>query len=1078
MIARNGFFLPLVTLMILIQPALADNGKLLTPLSVKKRQIDRNDPRIVCSGFNSVPSGRNILNLKREHPWALPKAGESGAAIDTIKILAMRFDFVHEGSDDPLTTGRGRFDFRDTIDFREEYGHLVDPSPHNRKYFESHLQALAKYYFFVSNGKLVLEWDVYPRDSNSVYHLPKTMGHYGSQHPLLGLTEYFIDCIQLVDTSESGIIFADYDSYFLFHAGSDRQNDLGFPETPSDLFTGYIFFLDSAIYVDNNGTDSTSIRDALIMPEMGSQDNRAVALNAVIAHEFGHQLGLIDLYRTDNFFTRVGDFALMDNNGFGTEVYVLNDSMQLVGRTFGAFPVYPMAWSRCFLGFDQPVVFREGTSIELVAAGMETLEIRVAKVPISEYEYYLLENRQTEIDGKETYLLADSITSVILGPCDFQKNLTGEYDFLLPGSGVLIWHIDEVVAFMDEDNDGIINFTDNQLQNDPDRPFIKLMEADGLVNFGGNYYSGYGSQEDMYYAANNSSFTPNTNPPAIGYGGTNTHIYVTNISESDVTMTFDLESDFLSDGFPQRAGVPVYGLSPVAADLDNDGSTEIILVSGRNILVLNDDGTDFTPTFGPAFYDTAYILDRHGSYPVYPVPLFARTPDTITAGPVAGDFGIEGDIQYVAVASGEWLYVYDIKDDDMDGRAELLFDSLSLLWEIVWLSFGGDILTAAVMDSVSSYIQLTEINYSGVQAPASPRINEKMLYGVSKMGDKFAAIAGDSIGVRLYYIKDVATKYDYDLEGYYIYGPVVTDLDRDGLWEVIVATPDGSIKVITIDDSCDPPFLLYGSAALDDSIFVNPVVADLDEDGYADMIFGGTNKIFAFDRNVLALLDFPVTIDRAFPNGFVISSPVVGDIDNDGIKDIIVATSTGSCYALSSRCSFDSQLLYGFPLAAGGAGVGSPLIYQKSNGGGLGFLGIDGWFYSYDVGYDPTRLDWPMAGGGPNATYYFPESRLGDLKTYTEKLPEDKFFFYPNPSMDGRTTFRYFLGDDADITLTMYDMSGKKVDDYRLSGQGVGYGGENWDLSSLPTGVYRCILEANFVSGEELSAFSDIAIIK
>jgi len=37
-----------------------------------------------------------------------------------------------------------------------------------------------------------------------------------------------------------------------------------------------------------------------MMPRDGGQDNRATALNAVMAHEFGHQLGLIDLLHTEN----------------------------------------------------------------------------------------------------------------------------------------------------------------------------------------------------------------------------------------------------------------------------------------------------------------------------------------------------------------------------------------------------------------------------------------------------------------------------------------------------------------------------------------------------------------------------------------------------------------------------------------------------------------------------------------------------------------------------------------------------------------------------------------------------------
>ena len=85
---------------------------------------------------------------------------------------------------------------------------------------------------------------------------------------------------------------------------------------------------------------------------------------------------------------------------------------------------------------------------------------QTVKVPINSQEYFLIENRQTNVDTNlnTPYLLADSVTGVILGPVDSLKRLNREYDNLLPGSGILIWHIDEGVAYLDYNNDGFNNF--------------------------------------------------------------------------------------------------------------------------------------------------------------------------------------------------------------------------------------------------------------------------------------------------------------------------------------------------------------------------------------------------------------------------------------------------------------------------------------------------------------------------------------------------------------------------------------------------------------------------------------------
>jgi len=1068
-------YLVVLILLLAVSLTAAEGGRLLVPKSLDKAPVDEERPLVFHSGFNSLPSPRNILDLDREKPWALPKASTLPEGVDTLWILALRYDFQYETTDDPNTTGRGRYDLRTFEEFTAEYGHEADPAPHDKAYFETHLKALREYYRFVSKGKLHLEYEVFPRQSDSVYHLPHPMAYYGEPIPNIGLANYFIDCIQLVDTAVMEVIFGDYDSYFLIHAGSDRQNDIGFPPTPHDLFTGYIFLIDTFLTVDKQGDDSNLVMDAMIIPEMGSQDNRAVALNAVIAHEFGHQLGLIDLYATSNFFSRVGDFALMDNNGFGTGI----DFGFSAGNVFGAFPIYPMAWSRAYLGFDVPVVYRQGADIPLVAAEMMQSGTRIAKIPISEYEYYLLENRQESITTSETAVLADSITSVFIGPSDLARNLTGEYDILMPGSGMLIWRVDEEVAYLDYDNNGRNNYFDNHLQNDPDRPFVELLEADGLVNFGGDYFSGYGRQEDMYYAGNNSSLTPNTNPPAFGYGKTNTHIYITDISESDLTMTFDVERDWVSDGFPARAGVPFFNLSPIAADLDMDGSVEIINASGRNIIAINDDGSDFTPNPTP-FLDTAVILDNSGNLPTYAVPIFARTPEIITAGPVVGDFGLDSNRHFVAVGAGDRLYVFDSHDADGDGFGDSLFAPVELAGQALWLSYGGGTFTVAVYDSSMAYLNLSHISPDGVRVPASPLIQNARLYGGARIGDSFVLIAGDSLTTSLYLVEDAANMTVFELDDTFVYGPVVADLNRDDLPEVIVATADGLVRAISVDLSpADPTISELAWTKLSDSVFTNPIVADIDEDGYADVILGGRNQVIGLDRNLISLSDFPITIDRYYPNDIVITAPVVGDIDNDGIKDIVVLTSAGHCYALHGRYNLNEQLLVGFPLAIGGFGVGSPLLFPKSNGGGLAFLGLDGWLYSYDIFYDPESHDWPMAGFDAAGGFDFPVSQLGQVAVFAEDLPAEEFFCYPNPTPDGRTTIRYFVGSDADIVLNIYDMSGKKVDgDIRLSTPAGETGEYLWDGSSLSTGVYRCVLEADFDNGSSESSFTDIAIIK
>ncbi|MFQ5870363.1 MAG: hypothetical protein ACE5JC_10720, partial [Candidatus Zixiibacteriota bacterium] len=303
--------------------------------------------------FRSAVCRRNLLRLERPFPGALPTLKKGLPLdvfqVDTLRICALRVDFQYEDPDDPRTTGRGQFDLRSYEEFEEEEGHYIDPTPHNKKYFETHLQALHHYWYSVSNHQLVLTYDVWPRENEGSYRLPVMMGHYGEDGPhgpyvAERMAHFFMDAVGLADSLSPEIDFSRYQSIILFHAGADQQGNLDFVEdTPDDFFSGFLILTDP-FPVDFGMVE---IQDGLIMPETVSQDNRIGALNSGLAHEFGHQLGLIDLYRTYDFFTQIGDFSLMDNNGESVGA----DFPDIGPAVFGTLPVYPEAWSRAYLGF-------------------------------------------------------------------------------------------------------------------------------------------------------------------------------------------------------------------------------------------------------------------------------------------------------------------------------------------------------------------------------------------------------------------------------------------------------------------------------------------------------------------------------------------------------------------------------------------------------------------------------------------------------------------------------------------------------------------------------------------------------
>lgn len=1041
--------------------------------------------------------------LERKHPWSLP-TGRRSALPDTIRCLVLRYNFLPDT--DPNTTGTGVIDVVHDIAWYDSVaGHIIDHPPRNARYFDSHMRALNSYWGAVSEGKLNLTWDIFPVDTNAAFQLPHEMSYYGRcefSEVVAGLENYFVDAIRIADSAHiiipghPDIDFSQYDAFFLFHAGSDRQNDIGFPPTCNDLFTGFIRF-GGAVPVDG-GTDSVST--ALLMPETASQDGRATALNAVMAHEFGHHLGLPDLYSTRTFLSQLGDFELMDNNGFGTGVDFDFD----VGDVFGTIPVFPSAWCRAYLGIDEVVDFRQGDDIRLVAAAVQSLGIEIARVPISEKEYYLLENRSAEIDSEQTAIIADTITTVILGPGDFDRNLSGEYDFLLPAdgpeptSGVLIFHVDESVAEADYDGDGVNNFFDNQLQLfRPDRKkFITLIEADGLVNFGGNYRAGFGSPQDMYREDRNSNFTPNTNPPSISNSGGQTRVFVTNIRRDplttppDTAALFDLEMDKRAEGFPVRVGEPLFGLSPIADDVDKDGSAEFIVASDKLLSVFTTEGRGLLNKLDscaacPAYFDTVGSeipgWSENNSPELKPVPIFYVAQNFISANPVTGNFsplaaqklivvGFPTNTQTTPGDNGKVVLLAPF-DVNNDGRADSIGNFPTDGWPAA-MSFGNKLW---VLTDRGNVYRIDSVG--GAATLFALGIQE--YNGIARLGDRLVVLAGDSASTRLYVLAGSTAAVDsFEVGGYCDLGPVVADVNRDGIPEVATfgnASHEGML--VSIDTTAAAfAFVVLATIRRDDLDFTtNPIAGDVDRDGYADIVVGGIGVVYAFGENLVLKTDYPRKIDPRFIEEPVLSTPTMSDMRRGGEQEIIVTTDSGNVYARS-----DAEP-YGFPLSSGelleDISDGSVVTTLDSTGGLLGFIGADGWFYGWRVDPD-SSAHWPMYGHDPAGSFALTVGALGAPVQLTTRLPEERFFNYENPVLDGNTVIRYYLGEDAsEVVLTIFDMSGQEI--ARLTGA-VSGGVDNevfWSCADVTPGVYRCIIEATFGTEKE-SQSTDIAIIR
>lgn len=243
-------------------------------------------------------------------------------------------------------------------------------------------------------------------------------------------------------------------------------------------------------YLTNDGV---RILDYVLQPALNCGLPATPISIGVFAHEFGHALGLPDLYATGANPPNegIGEWGLMGAGNWNSP-----DS-----------PAHMEAWSKMQLGWAPVQTISTSSHIVLDPAETTGSIVRI-NVPGTS-EYFLLENRQPI--GSDKHLFAP---------------------------GLLIWHVDSATVAS--------KWSSNSIQNVTDHKGLDLVEANGL---GGLDSPGYrGGPGDVFPgSSDNTSWTPTSSPNssayAIGVNGDTvlaTGISVTNIVMSGTQVSFDV----------------------------------------------------------------------------------------------------------------------------------------------------------------------------------------------------------------------------------------------------------------------------------------------------------------------------------------------------------------------------------------------------------------------------------------------------------------------------------------------------------------------------------------------------------
>jgi immune inhibitor A len=418
--------------------------------------------------------------------------------VDTVRVLILLVDF----SDKPYTAGYT----------------AAMPSNFDSVLFSTERKnptgSMTEYYLENSYGKFYIKGDVY-----GWFRMPQLYSYY-SPTGTYGIGNYPNNCQKLtedaINAADATIDFSPYDSW-----GPD-----GYPDGEVDG----IFIVHSGTGFEESGleTDIHSHKWSMVVPltkdgvtlynytaePEESYVSRTVSPIGVFCHEYGHFIGLPDLYDID--------YTPSTSKGLGNWSLMAMGSYNNNSKT----PAHLDAYCKMAAKFVTPIdVHANVVDVSFPQIESEPVIYRLWAMGIYQTQYFLVENRQK------------------VG-----------FDQYIPWSGLLIYHVD------DNAGDAWGNNTDYNHYH------VALEQADGLKQL--EYTeNNYGDAGDPWPGSSGKrSFDDLTYPNSQSYNHEQTQVSVWNITDSDSLMTANLDV---------RWSRPYFALNTaVFSDADHDDVLE------------------------------------------------------------------------------------------------------------------------------------------------------------------------------------------------------------------------------------------------------------------------------------------------------------------------------------------------------------------------------------------------------------------------------------------------------------------------------------------------------------------------
>jgi M6 family metalloprotease-like protein len=753
--------------------------------------------------------------------------------------------------------------------------------------------------------------------------------------------------------------------FMIIHAGSSFLTDggtTGEKDSPSDFIDAFIDHQLFDYYKDTLKLktvgipvrDSSYVIDEIMMcSETSNQDGLNWGIHGVMVNQVARQLGVPDLFSTSSGMTAIGGFCIMDFYGYS----VAN----------GFIPPWPSAWVRAFMGWDTPKVVPIGQTsacrVKAISASQPS-DTTILLIPLNDHEYYLIENRQRNLSatpdfftwdtakGPPDTVFIDPISPVNLKSKSLIDTVSQDnsrailhvknYDAGIPASGILVWHIDENII---RDR---LKF--DQLNADSTFKAVSLEEADGVVDLGIQFTNifyqavfDFGGAEDVFPHITEkpsgsvivNSMGPWTRPATTTNDDGQTYLslafnpvsantkqievskirdyYVKNYSDSAFLVL--VSWDYLVKGWPKRT---------VSEKLFDPA----VFGGGRTkkIAVLSQSGKLYAWSAGGApckeaadsvllpYVNVRGDANAPGAYPSS-LPADSVHSEFSYFYTIPGSFTFPTSIngKLLVPARGKRLCVVTDPTDTtiaVDSTGRLPAEPSTYLCKLPgkrW-AIGTDSGTVLLGDTGA---------YDRTVATVQCLTNSKVcaIAALPLRPDSFACIQSDCSLSVCSASKAQVEKSVFVQKGIAPFSLVCADLDNDGMPEIVVSDSRKGIWVYRADLTLEPGWekspidsasgLNYADRSKLPENLAPPSLADVNGDGFLDIIAGGNTGVYVF--NYKGVMTARWLLDNRYWRGHVRCSPVVTKPKNAAEGPLVIFNSpTGS----RSTWEIDSLISY------------------------------------------------------------------------------------------------------------------------------------------------------------------------